>query len=360
MDKAYNELPFLPPDIEEVLWDREVIQKVLTTNKEIARLNWIEQMNDRKISEIFLNSLVLTESIWSNDIENINTNIDKVSISKTIKDAQGNEKETLKYRDALLLGLELLEKNQWIISINNIVEIQQTIEENQWGIRKVPWTKLTNAKTDKTIYFPPDPHFLWEKLDNLEKYINDDTLHIADGCIKSAIIHHQFESIHPFYDGNWRTGRIIILLYLIKQKLINYPVLFISGYLNENKWDYYKYLQEVRVNNNRKGYILYMLDAIEKQSRITSEKILEINKLYRTKRETIFDELKMDKKEVLIDLLFQNIYISFWELLENLDVSKPTLIKKLWELEEKGIVQKTKQWKNSIYYFEEYVRILKK
>ena len=92
MDKAYNELPFLPPDIEEVLWDREVIQKVLTTNKEIARLNWIEQMNDRKISEIFLNSLVLTESIWSNDIENINTNIDKVSISKTIKDAQGNEK----------------------------------------------------------------------------------------------------------------------------------------------------------------------------------------------------------------------------------------------------------------------------
>lgn len=358
MEKPYNDLPLLAPNIEDILNDKDVIKKVLSTNKELAKLNGIEQMNNSKISEIFLNSLVLTESIGSNHIENINTDIDTVAISKTINNYEGDEKETLQYKDALLLGLESLKKNNWILTINNIVSIQETIEGNEWWIRKTPWTCLKD-NNGKIVYYPPEPHFVWEKLDNLEQYINNDSLHDADPCIKSAIIHHQFESIHPFLDWNWRTWRIIILLYLIKENLISYPVLFISWYLNQNKWEYYKFLQEVRTKNNRKWYILYMLDAIEKQSTNTSEKILKINKLYSSKKEEILRELKMDDKEILLDLLFQKIYISFWELLENLKTSKPTLIKKLKDLEEKWIIQKVKKWKNTIYYFEDYVEILK-
>ena len=118
MGKPYNDLPLLSPNIDDVVNDPKIIKKVLSTNKELAKLNWIEQMNDSKISQIFLNSLILTESIGSNHIENINTDIDKVSISKSINNASGNEKETLKYRDAVLLGMELLKKKQWIITIN--------------------------------------------------------------------------------------------------------------------------------------------------------------------------------------------------------------------------------------------------
>ena len=359
MEKPYNNLPLLAPNIDHLLVDIDIIKKVLSTNKALAKLNWIESMNDRKISSIFLNSLVLTESIWSNDIENINTDIDKVSISNTIDNAIWNEKETILYKDVLLLWMDLLEKRKGIISINDIVKIQEKLEWNKWGIRKTPGTCLKDSKWN-IVYYPPEPHFLSEKLNNLEQYINDDTMHNAGDCIKSAIIHHQFESIHPFLDWNWRTWRILILLFLIKQDLINYPILFLSWYINENKWDYYRLLDEVRTKDNWKWYILYMLDAIEQQSVVTSNKIIEINKLYKIKKTAIFEELKMEKKDILVDLLFQEIYISFWELLKNLDVSKPTLIKKLAELEKKWIIQKIKKWKNTLYFFEDYLKVLKK
>ncbi len=356
--KPYNDLPLLPFCFQDFMTN-EVYKKVIKTNKELARLNGIEQMNNRKISSIFLNSLVLTESIDSNIIENINTTIDSVALSNAIKNIKWNEKETIRYKEAMIYGLEEMRSKNNLLSTNIIVWIQEKIEENSAWVRKVPWTKLKNEKTWEIVYYPPYPNFLDKLLNNLEKYINDENIHEIDDCIKASVIHYQFESIHPFLDWNWRTWRILILLYLIKRWLLNFPILYVSWYINQNKSDYYRLLQEVRTKNNWEGYILYMLDAIEKQSKATWDKILKINSLYKSKLENFKKSSDLPWVDTLCDLLFQEIYITFWEILKNLQVSKPTLIKKLNELENLGLVNKIKDWKNTIYFLWEYLEILK-
>lgn len=358
-DLPYNNLPLLPIDLDNIITPK-IYKKVVSANKELARLNGIEQMNNRKISEIFLHSLVLTESIDSNIIENINTTIDNVAVSDAIKDLRWNEKETIRYRNAMIYGLTEMKAKGNILSNNIIIWIQELIEENKAWIRKTPGTKLMNAQTWEIIYYPPEPQYLDALLSNLEQYINTPELQDVDDCIKSAVIHYQFESIHPFLDGNWRTGRILILLYLIKQNLLSFPILYISGYINENKSDYYRLLQEVKTKNNWEEYILYILDGIEQQSRATWDKILVINSLYKTTLYNFKNNSKLSGVEKLCDLLFQKIYISFGEILQNLEVSKPTLIKRLSELEEQWIIQKVKDWKNTLYFLSEYLNILKK
>lgn len=357
-NKPFNNLPLLPVDFENIMTSK-MYKKVIKTNKELARLNWIEQMNNRKISEIFLNSLVLTESIDSNIIENINTTIDSVALSNAIKDLKWSEKETIRYKDAMMYWLSEMKIKNNILSLNTIVWIQEKIEENNAGIRKVPWTKLKNEKTWEIVYYPPEPNFLNDLLNNLEKYINSPEIQELDDCIKSAVIHYQFESIHPFLDWNWRTWRILILLYLIKQWLLSFPILYISWYINKNKSDYYRLLQEVKTKNNWEEYIMYILDAIEKQSKYTWDKILKINKLYKEVNYNFTKNSNLNWVEKLCDLLFQKIYITFWEILENLEVSKPTLIKKLNELENLWLINKVKDWKNTLYFIGEYLEILK-
>lgn len=357
--KPYNELQLLPANIDDIM-TKKMYTKVIETNRELAKLNGIELMNNRKISEIFLHSLVLTESIDSNIIENINTTIESVALSNAIKDIRGNEKETLNYSKAMLYWLEEM-KTKWnILSLNTIIGIQEQIESNNAWIRRVPWTQLKNEQTWEVVYFPPEPTKLNILLNNLEEYINKNHLQDIDDCIKSAIIHYQFESIHPFLDGNGRTGRIIMLLYLIKQWLLNFPILYISWYINQNKSDYYKLLQEVRTKNNWKEYIIYILDGIKKQAKVTWDKILGINTLYKQKKNEFHKESHLPWVEKLIDMLFQNIYLSFWEILSHVEVSKPTLIKKLSELENKWLISKVKDGKNTLYFLEEYLKILKK
>lgn len=356
--KPNNNLALLPINFENLM-TQKMYKKVIKTNKELARLNGIEQMNNRKISEIFLNSLVLTESIDSNIIENINTTIDSVALSSAIKDLKWSEKETIRYKDAMIYWLNEMKSKKNILFLNTIIWIQEKIEENSAWIRKTPWTMLKNEKTWKVVYYPPEPNFLNDLLNNLEKYINKPEIEEMDDCIKSAIIHYQFESIHPFLDWNWRTWRILILLYLIKQGLLSFPILYISWYINKNKSDYYRLLQEVRTKNNWEGYIFYILDAIEKQSKETWDKILNINKLYKEKNHSYIKNSNLNWIGKLCDLLFQKIYISFWEILDNLEVSKPTLIKKLNELESLGLINKVKDWKNTLYFIWEYLEILK-
>lgn len=357
--QAYNDLPLLPIDLSDIMTPK-LYKKVVTANKELARLNGIEQMNNRKISEIFLHSLVLTESIDSNGIENIHTTIDSVALSEAIMDLKGSEKETLQYKKSMMYGIQEMKARHNILSMNTIIWIQEYIEENNAGIRKVPGTQLKNEQTWEVVYYPPEPQYIDTLLKNLEVYINNPQLDDIDDCIKSAIIHYQFESIHPFLDGNGRTGRILILLYLIKQDVLRFPILYISGYINRNKSDYYRLLQEVRTKNNWEEYIYYILDAIESQSKITWNKILEINKLYKNTLYEFKTQSTLRWSEKLCDLLFQKIYISFWGILKHFDITKPTLIKRLWELEKQWHIQKIKDWRNTLYFLEKYLEILKK
>lgn len=354
----FNILPLLPVDIESIMTPK-LYKKVISTNKELARLNGIEQMNNRKISEIFLHSLVLTESIDSNIIENIHTTLESIAISDAIKNLRGNEKETMRYKDAMLYGLQEMKSKDSLLTANTIIWIQEKIEENKAWVRKTSGIKIVNTQTGEVVYYPPEPQYLDTLLNNLEQYINTPEIQELDDCIKSAIIHYQFESIHPFLDGNGRTGRILILLYLIKQNLLSFPILYISGYVSKNKSEYYRLLQEVTRNNNWEEYILYILDAIEQQSKITGDKILRINELYKSTLRNYREKSKLVGGKKLCDLLFQKIYISFWEILLNLEVSKPTLIKRLAELEEQWLIQKIKNGKNTLYFIEDYLGTLK-
>ena len=168
------------------------------------------------------------------------------------------------YAAALRNGYEAVKKHG-LLTNNYILEIQASIEENDAGFRKVPGIELKNEQSGEIVYTPPqEEKQVLMLMDNPEKFINDDSLSNIDTLVKMAVIHHQFESIHPFYDGNGRTGRIINVLYLVKNHLLDAPVLYLSHYINQSKNEYYRLLQGVRDSNNWEGWILFILDSVVK------------------------------------------------------------------------------------------------
>jgi Fic family protein len=248
----------------------------------------------------------------------------------------------------MLFGFRKIQKKK-ILTVNTIIEIQQILEENNAGIRKLPGTALRNSVTGKVIYTPPDqPDVINSLLSNLEKFINLDEDEIPH-LIKMAIQHYQFESIHPFYDGNGRTGRILNILYLIMTGLLEQPTLFLSGYIIENKSEYYRLLQEVRTKNNWEDWILYMLKGVERTAKATIHQVTEMNTLFEQTKEKTRKEIPKIYSKELIELLFEHPY-SKSEYLENrLSISRITAAKYLKALENIGILQSKKVWKETLY-----------
>ena len=199
-------------------------------------------------------------------------------------------KEVVDYRSAIWRGYEII-KEKGFISTNVLVELQGMIEHNKAGVRKNPGTKLVNSKTGEVIYTPPqEEKEIRNLLKNLEDYINENENEV-DPLIKMALIHYQFESIHPFYDGNGRTGRILNVLYLVLNNLLDSPILYLSNYINKNKDQYYKLFTEFRENNNYEDWIIYILKGIEE----TSKNTIELIKL-------IQGEMKSYKEEFMTKL----------------------------------------------------------
>lgn len=231
--EPYNDLPLLPPEIDIIT--PAIFKKTIEANKSLAELKGIGDIIPNQA--IILNSLILREAKDSSEIENIVTTQDDLYKAFSIEKAALNHatKEVLNYREALWYGYELIKKKQ-LITTNEIVKIQEVLVKNNAGIRRQPGTALKNSKTGETIYTPPfGKEVIEEKLRNLENYINiddDDT----DPLIKMAIMHYQFESIHPFYDGNGRTGRMLINLMLIHN---DFPTLIVE---NRKRKQYYQVL----------------------------------------------------------------------------------------------------------------------
>jgi len=214
---------------------------------------------------ILLETLALREARESSAIENIISTFAEVYQSNlfTQQFASPAAKEVYQYAEALKMGFALVRQNNLLTS-NYILQIQAIIEQNKAGFRKLPGTKLLNDITGEVVYIPPqDYETIVQLMQNLETFINDDHLTDLDPLVKMAIIHHQFESIHPFYDGNGRTGRIINILYLVKQQLLDLPVLYLSRYIIKYKSDYYRLLQKVRDTNDWEEWIMFILQAIE-------------------------------------------------------------------------------------------------
>jgi Fic family protein len=258
-------------------------------------------------------------------------------------------KEVLRYRAAAWHGYELIKSKQFLTT-NMIIEIQSLIEENNAGIRKLPGTVLKSEKTGDVVYTPPvGESLLLEYMKNLENYINNHEIHPIDPLIKLAVIHYQFESIHPFYDGNGRTGRIINILFLILSNLLDTPILYLSRYIVRNKQDYYYHLQNIRDTGDWEGFIKYMLVGIKETSAATLKTTKSINSLFEKTAARIRKELPKLYSKELLELLFYEFYTKIAYIVDGLNVTRKTAASYLTALERIGILEAEKIGKEKIY-----------
>jgi Fic family protein len=308
-----------------------------------------------------VNTLGLQEAKDSSAIENIITTHDDLYKSELNLDSFKSleAKEVQNYISALKKGFELI-KTRGLITNNIIVEIQKELERNSAGFRKLPGTALKNSSTGETIYTPPqDINEINKLMTNLEKFINDPSMCDCDPIIKMAIIHYQFESIHPFYDGNGRTGRIINILYLIIEKLQNLPILYLSNYIIQNKSDYYRLLQELRDNENWEEWLLFMIHGIEKTSRETIELIIQIRELMMEYKHKLRDNYKFYSQD-LLNNLFKHPYTKIEFIVNDLNVSRITAANYLNKLAEDGILKKERIGTGNYYINEKLFNLLTK
>ena len=293
--------------------------------------------------------MIINEAKDSSEIENIITTHDE--LFKAMAQSNYNNpaaKEVVDYRTALWHGYELVKVNQ-VLTTNMIIKIQQLIEKNQAGIRKLPGTVLKNEATGEVVYTPPSgEREILSLMSNLEKYINNDYDN-EDPLIKLAVIHYQFESIHPFYDGNGRTGRIINVLYLVLKELLDRPILYLSKYIIRNKTAYYRLLQEVRIKGNWEEWVLFILDGVEQTATETLMLVKKINTIVEKTAEDIKAALPKIYSRELVDLLFYEIYTKIAYIEDGLDISRKTASMYLRKLEEGGFLASQKIGKERIY-----------
>lgn len=293
----------------------------------------------------------LQEAKDSSAIENIITTQDDLYTSNALNKefATLAAKEVHSYAMALRNGYKTVKETE-LLTNNCILEIQSTLEENKAGFLKLSGTALKNEQTGETVYTPPqDPHEILAFMKNLEQFINDDELCDIDPLIKMAIIHHQFESIHPFYDGNGRTGRIINILYLVKSGLLDSPILYLSRYVNQQKSDYYRLLQDVRLHNNWEEFILYMLEGVEQTSKQTTFLVRSIKSMMQSHKKRIRTELPKIYSQDLLNNLFSHPYTKIEFLCKELDIERRTAAKYLDNLVSIGLLKKVKIKKENFY-----------
>lgn len=339
---------------------KAVLRKAASAHRVLAELKGI--LTSIPNQTILLETLTLREARESAAIENIISTIDEVYQSnyQTQQFINPAAKEVHQYAQALKKGHDLVKKND-LLTIQHIIKIQETVEQNNAGFRKLPGTKLLNDKTGEIIYTPPQDHeTVVSLMKNLESFINDDELSNLDPLVKMAIIHHQFESIHPFYDGNGRTGRIINILYLVQKRLLTLPILYLSNYIIKNKSEYYKLLQTVRHDNNWEPWLLYMLNGVEESSLVSINIITSIRELMQDYKLMIKQQLPKIYSQDLLNNLFKYPYTKIEYLQKGLDISRSTAIRYLDALISLGILKKKKIGRDNFFLNEALFEILAK
>jgi Fic family protein len=349
----YNDLPLLPPkaDIET----KNILRKTISAGRALAQLNGT--LLNLPNPTLFLDTIYLQEAKASSEVENIITTNDELyqSLVADRKVEDFATKEVLSYKEALWSGLEQL-KTKPFITTNLCIKIVQCIKQNNASIRVIPGTTLSNSRGE-VIYTPPSgENTIREKLANWEKFINEDNN--IDPLIKMALMHYQFEAIHPFADGNGRTGRILLLLYLKLSGLLDTPAIYLSEYIIKNKVEYYRGLQGVTEKNEWEAYILYMLDMIEE----TATKGLDrLNKIT-SAMEKIAGEIKQKLPKIyskdLIEILFRLPYTKRQHLIDENIGNLKTVGNYLQKLEENGFLQSVKVGKEKLYLNQQLLKIL--
>ena len=353
-----TEIATLPLNIE--LESKTVLKKTAIAHRYLAELKGLANILPNQ--NILIETLALQEARESSAIENIISTFDDVFQSNTPSDSyiSVEAKEIHDYAKAIKRGFDLVKSTE-LLTTNTILEIQFLIENNNAGYRKLPGTKLLNEATGAIVYEPPQDYDTIIKLmSNLEIFINDNEISDLDPLIKMAIIHHQFESIHPFYDGNGRTGRIINILYLIKNDLLSLPILYLSRYIIRHKAEYYQLLQHVRNTNEWEKWILYMLNAIIETAKDTIWVVSNMSKTILEYKHRIRNEAPKIYSQDLLNNIFQHPYTKIEYFMLDLKISRNTAIRYLQQLEEIKLVTKRKIGRDNFYINTALVNILKK
>ena len=351
-----EKLEKLPPEREKIETVK-ILRQLSKTSQSLGELKGIAKTIPNQA--MLVNAVVLQEAKDSSEIENIITTQDELYKALASQSKQPAQvKEVINYRKAIFTGFELIKK-QGFLRLKDIETIQKTIIENNAGIRSMAGTVLKNDKTGEIVYTPPqEKDEILDLLSNfLEHFnINQTGLH---PLINLAILHYQFESIHPFYDGNGRTGRILNILYLIINDLLDIPILYLSSYINENKSNYYKYLNQVNKTDQWEDYILYMLKAVEETANYTIKKINQIKNQLEITIEKVKEEAPKIYRKELIELLFEQPYSKIDFVVEKLKVERKAASRYLKNLEDIGILKSEKIGRENLYLNKELIEILK-
>lgn len=357
-DLPYNNLPDLPP--KNNLETTAIFKATIKANTLLAELKGYCQTLPSP--QLLLNTIVLQESKESNAIENIVTTQDELYKATLMGNAIKNQaaKEVLQYRESIYWGIAELQKNNFITT-NLLVGLMQRLRGSSEGIRKTTGTKLGNTANNQIIYTPPEgENIIRDKLSKLEIFINDPTYSELDPLIKMALIHYQFEAIHPFSDGNGRTGRILNVLYLIQQELLKFPVLYLSRYIIQNKSDYYRLLKSITEENNWEEWVLFVVNGVSETSKMTLDKINAILELKTITEASAKEILKSGYSKELVDLLFIHPYIKI-KVLEDCGIAKrQTASEYLQKLATAGVLVPMKIGKETYYTNKKLINILSK
>ena len=360
MNKDYQ-IPALPLDFD--FETKNILRQLSKSNRRLAELKGVALTIPNE--NILLSSLVLQEALDSSAVENIVTTSDELyraelDIKGEISNAAA--KEVLNYRQAMQVGFEMVRKKK-LLTLNVVKQIQKELEHNNAGFRTVSGTKLKTSKGD-VVYTPPQTgEEVAKYMSNLEMYINTQELQDIDPLIKMAIIHHQFESIHPFYDGNGRTGRIISILYLVMNDLLDLPILYLSRYITHNKSEYYRLIQEIRDTapdnfNVWEEWIVFMLKGVEETVIETIRLVKSISALMAKYKSILKPLFGKQYKHELINNLFFHPYTKIEFMERDMAVQRKTAAKYLDTIvQETGLLQKQKLGRSNYYINTELIEL---
>ena len=351
--KPYNDLLKLPPEsglISSVsIWKAEARARAA-----LAELKGLAHIIPNQ--SILVNAIVLQEAQDSSEIENIITTRDKLynGFFAGQQKIDVSTKEVINYREALMKGFNLISK-QGFLRLSNVNEIQSVIVGNIAGLRKTSGTALVNEKTKEVVFTPPDPQYIDSLLSNLLDYFNTS----ESTLISMAVMHFQFETIHPYYDGNGRTGRILNILYLIGNDLLDTPILYLSSYITKNKAEYYRLLNEVTISQVWDNWIVFILEGVYQVAVETIEKIQLIKKELDRVVELVKVKMPKSYSKDLVETLFENPYCKVDFIIRSVGVERKAASRYLNQLVELNVLSKHKVGKENIFINDGLMEILK-
>jgi len=348
MSASVHQLQALPPpmDLETV----RVLKALAAANRALAELKG--RTANLPISEILIDALSLQEAMASSEIENIVATQDELFQASLLPQAPGSPaaKEVVRHSIALKLGYERLSETNGIISNNTLVDMFRLLKGTEEGFRVTPGTVLQNEATGETVHVQPqNAHEIVAYMSALERFINDDQASTLDPLIKMALIHHQFESIHPFSDCNGRVGRILSILYIVRTGLLDTPILYLSRYFVRHKSEYFRLLQVTRESGAWEDWVVYMLQAITETSKATLQLVEGISTQMTHMKRRLRSELPRLHSQDLLNNLFRHPYTRIAFLESDLGVSRATATKYLEQLTNHGFVQKHRTGRNNYY-----------